>query len=55
MKNDDNVKMDKMIVLNIWVCANSIQAYLILCDPVDYSPPAPLFMGFFSIQEYWRG
>ena len=25
-----------------------------LCDPMDYSPPGPLFMGI-SRQEYWSG
>ena len=30
------------------------QSYPILCDPMDCSPPAPLFMGF-SRQEYWSG
>ena len=31
------------------VCA---QSYLTLCEPIDYSPPAPLSMGLFR-QEYW--
>ena len=30
----------------------SLQSCLILCDPVNRSPPVPLFMGF-SRQEYW--
>ena len=30
----------------------SLQSCLILCDPVNWSPPVPLFMGF-SRQEYW--
>ena len=32
----------------------SLQLCLILCDPVKWSPPVPLFMGF-SRQEYWSG
>ena len=55
MKNNDNGKIDKMIVLTICVCANSIQAYLTLYVPMDCSLPATLFRGFSSIQEYWRG
>ena len=34
--------------------AKSSQSCLILCDPIDSSPPAPLSMGF-SRQEYWSG
>ena len=30
------------------------QSCLTLCNPLDYSPKAPLFMGF-SRQEYWSG
>ena len=30
------------------------QSCLTLCDPVDYSPPGSLSMGF-SRQEYWSG
>ena len=30
------------------------QSCLSLCDPMDYSPPAPLSMGF-SRQKYWNG
>ena len=30
------------------------QSCLILCDPMDYSPPGPLSMEF-SRQEYWSG
>ena len=30
------------------------QSCLTLCDPLDYSPKAPLFMGF-SRQENWSG
>ena len=36
------------------MCAKSFQLCLTLCDPMDYSPPAPLSMGF-SRQEYWNG
>ena len=38
------------------VCAKSLQSYLTLCNPMDYSPDlqAPLPMGF-SRQEYWSG
>ena len=32
----------------------SLQLCLILCNPMDWSPPVPLFMGF-SWQEYWSG
>ena len=30
------------------------QLCLTLCDPIDYSPPPPLSMGF-PRQEYWVG
>ena len=30
------------------------QSCLSLCEPMDYSPPAPLSKGF-SRQEYWNG
>ena len=36
------------------VCAQALQWRLTLSDPVDYSSPAPLSMGF-SNQEYWSG
>ena len=32
--------------------AKLIQLFPILCNPVEYSPQAPLSMGF-SRQEYW--
>ena len=35
---------------NIYVGA---QSCLTLCDPMNYSPPAPLSMEFFR-QEYWN-
>ena len=36
------------------VCAKSLQLCLTLCDPMDCSRQAPLFMGF-SRDEYWSG
>ena len=36
------------------VHANSLQAYLTLCNSKDCTHQAPLFMGF-SRQEYWSG
>ena len=39
------------VVLDVHVCA---QLCPTLCYPMDYSPPAPLFMEF-SRQEYWSG
>ena len=33
--------------------AKSLQLCLTLCNPVNYSPPSPLSMGF-SGQEYWK-
>ena len=32
----------------------SLQLHLTLCDPIDYSPPSSMPMGF-SRQEYWSG
>ena len=32
----------------------SLQSCLTLCDPMDHSLQAPLFLGF-SRQEYWSG
>ena len=34
--------------------AKSLQSCPTLCDSVDYTQPAPLYMGF-SRQEYWSG
>ena len=34
--------------------AQSLQAFLTLCDPMDWSPQAPLSMGL-SRQEHWSG
>ena len=34
--------------------AKSLQSCLILCDPIDGSPPGSLSLGF-SRQEYWSG
>ena len=36
------------------VCVLVAQLCPTLCDPMDYSPQAPLSMGFFR-QEYWSG
>ena len=36
------------------MCASAVQSCLTLCDPMDSSPQAPLFIGF-SRQEYWSG
>jgi hypothetical protein len=39
------------------VCMHGAQLFQscpTLCNPMDCSPPAPLFMGF-SRQEYWSG
>ena len=41
-------------VLNTRQCVLVAQLCLTLCDPMDYSPQAPLSMGF-SRQEYWSG
>ena len=35
-------------------CGKSLQSYLTLCNPMDYSPPGSSVMGF-SRQEYWSG
>ena len=35
------------------LCAQWLQPYRTLCDPMDCSGQSPLFMGF-SRQEYWR-
>ena len=40
--------------LEIYMQAKSIQSCATLCDPMDCSPPGPLFVGF-SRHEYWRG
>ena len=37
-----------------YMCAKLLQSCLILCDPMDCSPPGFLSMGF-SKQEYWSG
>ena len=36
------------------MCGQSLEQCLALFDPVDYSSPVPLSMGF-SNQEYWSG
>ena len=36
----------------VYVCANSLQSCMTLCDPLEYSPP--LFMES-SKHEYWSG
>ena len=36
----------------VTAAAKSLQSCPALCDPVDYSPPAILSMGF-SMREYW--
>ena len=41
-------------LLRTYMCAKSLQSCLILCDPMDCSPQAPLSMGF-SRQEDWSG
>ena len=39
---------------NTILSVKSLQSCPTLCDPMDYSPPGILSMGF-SMQEYWRG
>ena len=41
----------KILCAVLWFVA---QSCLTLCDPMDYSPQAPLSTGF-SSQEYWSG
>ena len=36
------------------MCTKSLQSCLTLCNPMDCSQSAPLFMGFFR-QKYWSG
>ena len=43
-----------LLVIIVYVCVKSLQSCPILCDPMDYKPPAPLSVGF-SRQEYWSG
>ena len=43
-----------MMYMHKDVHANSLQAYLTLCNSKDCTHQAPLFMGF-SRQEYWSG
>ena len=41
--------------INIWLCLCLVtRSGPTLCDPLDYSSPAPLFMEF-SRKEYWSG
>ena len=42
------------IIYNACMHAQLLQSCLTLWDPVDYSPPGSLSMGF-SRQEYWSG
>ena len=37
-----------------WCCCSVTKSCLTLCDPMDCSPQAPLYMRFFR-QEYWSG
>ena len=41
-------------LLYICVCAKSLQSWLTLCDPLDYSPPGTPVHGI-PRQEYWSG
>ena len=45
--------MQVFVFLEKYACL-CVQLYLTLCDPRDYSPPAPLSIEF-SRQEYWSG
>ena len=43
------------IILEVLCCSCLVTKLCpTLCDPMDYSPPGPLSMGF-SKQEYWSG
>ena len=44
----------KPMIYTLQMCAQLLQSCLPLCEPMDCSPLAPLFMGF-SRQEYWSG
>ena len=46
---DSDLTISLTSCLSLCVCAQSCPT---LCDPMDCSPPAPLFMEF-SRQEYW--
>ena len=48
------VCMYKHTHTHTYMCAKLLQSCLILCDPMDCSPPGFLSMGF-SKQEYWSG
>ena len=43
-----------VIFMAMHACLVAFQLCLILCDPMDCSPPGFLFMSF-SRQEYWSG
>ena len=62
-----NVISDYYVLLNIILyiivhsnkllccaCPQSLSCIWLFCDPMDFSPQAPLSMGF-SRQEYWSG
>ena len=51
---DVYLKLSQHCQLATCVHAKSLQSYLTLCNPMDYSPPGSLSMGF-SRQEYWNG
>ena len=51
---DVYLKLSQHSQLATCMHAKSLQSYLTLCNPMDYSPPGSLSMGF-SRQEYWSG
>ena len=51
--NSDPVFSSSSVFLPL-VCVKSVQSCPTLCDPMHYSPQAPLSMGFLR-QEYWSG
>ena len=53
-QNQGTVRRWGGMYIYTYVCANSLQPYLTLCNPTDCSPLGSSAMGF-SRQEYWRG
>ena len=47
-------QVELVVCVCVYVCVIHSQSCPTLCDPMDWSPPGSLSMGF-SRQEYWSG
>ena len=49
------IGIDIYTLLILCLSVKSLQSFLTLCDPMNFSPPGSSVPGEFSRREYWSG